>query len=330
MKRSPTNHGRRLFRSLWTFACAILFPWLMTTTALADPAAVGVIRTIAGDGTAGFLGDGAAGTAARVNQPWGVAVDAVGNAYIADTYNHRIRMVTPAGVITTVAGNGTAGFLGDGALATSARLYYPTGVALDTAGNLYIADKNNNRIRKVTAATGVISTVAGSGAAGFGGDGGLATSAQLNLPISVAVDSSGNLYIGDQYNHRIRKVTAATGVISTLAGTGTVGYDGDGALATAALLNFPAGVGVDAAGNVYIADEGNSRVRKVAAGSGVITTVVGTGTAGFLGEAGPATAARLSDPIGLAVDGFGNVYIADHLNSRIRKLTVATGILTTV
>jgi hypothetical protein len=295
-------------------------------------AATGIITTVAGSGTAGYNGDGPA-TGAHLNQPYGVSVDAAGNVYIADTYNHRLRKVTVAtGLISTVAGTGPAGFLGEAGPATTARLYYPVGVTVDGAGNVYIADQSNHRIRKVAAATGVITTVAGSGEADFGGDGGVAPAAQLSYPQSVQVDSAGNLYIADQYNQRIRKVTAPTVpalLLTTVAGTGTYGYNGDGP-ATSANLSYPYGVAVDGAGNVYAADTYSHRIRKITAGTGVISTVAGSGVAGFAGEGGTATAARLYYPVGVAVDGAGNLYIADQSNQRVRKVTAATGIISTI
>jgi sugar lactone lactonase YvrE len=221
----------------------------------------GVIGTVAGNGTKGSSGDGGPATSAQLMGPTGVALDSAGNLFIADYGDNRIRMVTPGGVISTVAGNGTTGFSGDGGPATSAQLYHPEGVAVDSAGNLLIADSSNNRIRMVNSA-GVISTVAGNGYGGFGGDGTSATSAQLNGPTGVAVDSKGNLLIADYNNHRIRMVTSA-GVISTVAGNGTKGYDGDEGSATSAQLNGPIGVAVDSAGNLFIADYYNNRIRKV-------------------------------------------------------------------
>jgi trimeric autotransporter adhesin len=288
--------------------------------------AAGIISTVAGNGTQGYSGDGGLATEAQLYGPSGVAVDSAGNLYIADHVIDRIRKVTIAGMISTVVGNGTGGFSGDGDLATAARLFLPTGVAVDSADNLYIADTGNNRIRKVTTA-GIISTVAGNGTPGSSGDGGLATAAQLDGPSGVAVDSAGNLYIADQGNvaigdpgsQRIRKVTTA-GIISTVAGNGTRGFSGDGGLATAAQLNLPSGVVVDSEGNLYIADQGNSRIRKVTT-AGIISTVAGKGTWGFSGDGGLATAARLFGPNGVAVDSAGNLYIADYLDCRIRKIT---------
>ena len=287
--------------------------------------AAGVITTVAGDGTQGYGGDGDPATAAQLSFPTGVALDGAGNLYIADWGNHRIRKVDAAGVITTVAGDGTRGFGGDGGPAVAAQLSFPSGVAVDGVGNLYIADVGSNRILKVDADTGAISTVAGDGTPGFGGDGGAAVAAQLFFPSGVALDGAGNLYIADGGNNRIRKVDAA-GVITTVAGDGTLGYSGDDGPAVAAQLR-PTGVAVDGAGNLYIADGGNNRIRKVDS-AGVITTVAGDGTLGYSGDGGAAAAAQLSAPTGVTLDAAGNLYIADGLNHRIRKVDSAGGIST--
>ena len=228
--------------------------------------------------------------------------------------------------INTFAGNGTIGYSGDNGPATSAQLNQPWGVAVDAAGNVYIADTVNNRIRKV--ANGVISTVAGNGTLGYSGDDGPATSAQLSWPAGVAVDSAGNLYVADQNNNRIRKVS--NGVITTVAGNGTPGYSGDNGSATSAKLYGPQGVAVDSAGNLYIADTSNQRIRKVL--NGVIATAAGNGpdlygNGGYSGDNGPATSARLNQPWGVAVDFAGNLFIADYGNNRIRK--VSNGVITT-
>ena len=284
-------------------------------------AGTGLITTVAGTGTSGFSEDGGAATMAQLNNPRGVVVDGAGNLLIADTGNHRIRRVAAAtGLITTVAGTGTSGFSGDGGASTAAQLDSPEGVAVDGAGNLFIADRNNHRIRRVEAGTGLITTLAGTGTEGRSGDGGAATAAQLDSPLGVAVDGAGNLFIADEGNNRIRRVAAATGLITTLAGTGTAGFSGDGGASTAAQLRFPEGVAVDGAGNLFIADTDNNRIRRVAAATGLITTVVGTGTAGFSGDGGAATAAQLNFPVGVAVDGAGNLFIADRRNQRIRRV----------
>ena len=289
------------------------------------------ITTIAGNGTQGFAGDGGPATSASLT-PAGVCVDGSGNIYIADDVNNRIRKVSPSGIISTIAGNGNYGFSGDGGPATSASLAQPLGVFVDGLGNIYIADTDNRRIRKVSP-SGVITTIAGNGNAGFSGDGGPATSTSLYNPRGVFVDGSGNIYIADQGNYRIRRVSPS-GTISTIAGTGTRGFSGDGGPATSADLYTPAGVCVDDLGNIYIAEAGYSinRIRKVSS-SGIITTIAGIGTGsgipGFSGDGGPATSADLYTPTGVFVDGPGNVYIADQSNSRIRKVS-PSGTISTI
>jgi sugar lactone lactonase YvrE len=291
----------------------------------------GIIGTIAGGGGGAGLGDGGPALGAQLDYPYGVAADLWGGVYIADYENNRIAKVSAAGIISTVAGNGSTGCggeLGDGGPATSAGLCYPQDVAVDRSGSLYIADSNNQRIRKVTPA-GIISTIAGNGGWGYTGDGGPATSAQLNGPDGVAVDAAGNVYIADTQNNAIRKVDA-NGIISTIAGdgTGNSGYSGDGGPATNALLSYPQGVAVDAAGNVYIADTDNSAIRKVNA-VGVISTIAGGSCNGNLGDGGPAASASLCYPQGVAVDTAGNLYIADSDNNIIRIVTPA-GIINTI
>jgi sugar lactone lactonase YvrE len=305
----------------------------------------GTITTVAGTGAGGFSGDGGPATDAQLSAPSGVAVDAAGNLFIADISNDRIRKVDTAGTITTVAGNGTWGFSGDGGPATNAELNGPQGVTVDPAGNLFIADSWNNRIRKVDTA-GTITTVAGTGGGGpvvptpaswsdnqanttvaGNGDGGPATSAQLFNPSGVTVDLAGNLFIADTGNSRIRKVDT-TGTITTVAGTGTNGFSGDGGPATSAQLSTPLGVAVDPASNLFIADSWNNRIRKVDT-AGTITTVAGNGTGGFSGDGGPATKAEFSGPSDVAVDPAGNLFIADQYNQRIRKVDT-TGTITTV
>jgi sugar lactone lactonase YvrE len=288
--------------------------------------ATGRITTVAGTGESGYDGDNKPATSAQLNRPLGVAVDASGNLYIADTDNLRIRRVDATGRITTVAGTGERGYDGDDKPATSARLNRPPGVAVDASGNLYIADYFNNRIRRVDT-TGQITTVAGTGEAGYDGDDKPATSAQLNGPFGVAVDGSGTLYIADYVNSRIRRVDAS-GRITTVAGTGESGYDGDDKPATSAQLANPNGVAVDGSGTLYIADTYNNRIRRVDA-SGRITTVAGTVVGGYDGDDKPATSARLNTPSGVAVDAAGNLFIADSYNNRIRRVD-ASGQITTV
>jgi sugar lactone lactonase YvrE len=288
-----------------------------------NPPHAPVITTIAGTGTAGYNGDNGPATSARIGTPYGVAVDSFGDIYIADTDNHCIRKVNLYGVIIAVAGTGTDGYNGDGDSATSAQLNTPRGVAVDSDRNIYIADTFNHRIRKVDYSSGMISTIAGTGTDGYNGDDGLATSIQLRNPYGVAVDSYGNIYIADAGHHRIRKVDSSSGMISTIAGTGTDGfshgYSGDGGPATSAQLYLPRGVAVDSSGNIYIADNGNHRIRKVDS-SGVITTIIGTGIGGYNGDNISATSAQLKFPNGVAVDSNGNIYIADAGNYRIRKV----------
>src|ERR1017187_1366782 len=277
----------------------------------------GVITTVAGSNPCCFSGDNGPATSAQFGCPQGVAVDSAGNLYIADSANARVRKVS-SGVITTVAGNGTISFGGDNGPATSAQLNNPFGVAVDTAGDLYIAETDGARIRKVS--NGVITTVAGNGTHGYSGDNGPATSAELSIAEGVAVDTAGNLYIAEIDGARIRKVS--NGVITTVAGGGS--SLGDNGPAINALLSHPRGVAVDLAGNLYIADTGNSRVCKVS--NGVITTVAGGGSS--LGDNGRATSAQLNSPFGIAVDSTGNLYIADTGNRRIRK--VSNGVITTI
>jgi sugar lactone lactonase YvrE len=221
----------------------------------------GVITTFAGTGAGGFSGDGGLATAAQLQFAYRLAIDTIGNVYIADQGNERIRVVNTNGIINTFAGNGTGAYNGDGGQATAAEIKTPGGLAIDATGNVYISDGGNHRIRMVST-NGIISTVAGNGVGGFSGDGGLATTAELNYPFGIAVDAFGDMYINDQGNQRIRSVNAA-GVISTYAGTGAAGYNGDGIPATTAEIDDAWDVNTDAAGNVYISDEVNYRVRKV-------------------------------------------------------------------
>ncbi len=310
------------------------------------PLSNGYIYTYAGNGTQGFSGDGGPATSAELWVPLGVTLDAAGNLYTADSSNNRIRKVDAAsGVISTVAGNGIAGNSGDGGPATNAELYGPTGIVSDAAGNLYFSvtgdgNGNNSFVRKVDASTGIVTAVAGGGLdLGGIGDGGPATSAYLQFPEGLALDANNNLYIADCYNNRIRKVDAATGIISTVAGTGMSGYSGDGGPATSGTLTEPSGIVFDAAGNLYIADWGNKRVRKVDASTGIITTVAGDGIEGYIGDGGPATSAELFPPYGVALDNSGNLYISDQnisygygdeYSSSIRRVDANTEVITTV
>ena len=277
----------------------------------------GIITTIAGTGALGSSGDGGAATSAQLLYPHGVSVDISGKVYIADTWNHKIRMVSNAGIITTIAGAGAQGSSGDGGASINAQLNTPNGVSVDISGKVYIADIGNNKIRMVTS-TGIITAFAGTGAQGSSGDGGAATSAQLNYPEGVSVDISGKVYIADTGNNKIRMVSN-TGIITAFAGTGTEGANGDDGAATSAQLFYPNGVAVDISGNVYIVDNGNNKIRMVTS-TGIITAFAGTGGDGSSGDGGAATSAQLYYPSGVSVDVSGKVYIADYSNNKIRMV----------
>ncbi len=334
------------------------FQWQMNGTSLADD----IISTIAGVGATSYLGNDGLGANFTLDAPYGVAVDGSDNLFIADSGNNRVLKIDSGGNITTIAGNGTSGYSGDGGAADNAALADPYSVAVDSSGNLFIADLGNNRIRKVDA-SGNISTVAGNGAAAYSGDGGAATNASLDHPFGVTADGSGNVFISDIFNNCIRKVDAS-GVITTIAGTGPPGYSGDGGPANKASLDEPYGLAVDAAGNLFIADLGNASIRKVDADgfittavgngslgqpydvaidssgnlfigdltnncirkadvNGNVTTVAGNGTAGYSGDGGPATSASLNAPHGVAINASGSLFIADTLNNRVREVALA-------
>jgi len=310
-------------------------------------AATGIISVYAGSGVGGYSGDNGPATAAMLNAPVGLALDSSGNLFIADSSNNVIREVNAkTGIITTVAGNGyganlsgnlTCGAMTIGVKATSAPLCNPFGVAVDSAGNLYISSFNWNNVLKASKSTGLLTLVAGTGGYGYTGDGGLAVNAKLFYPWSVAVDSAENVYIADFGNCAIRRVTASTGVITSLVGSpmssgfgGHCGLGGDGGPASAALIDYPYGVFVDANGNVLIADSGNNLVRMIAANNGNIYTLAGSytnqggrlsGNSGYAGDGGPAADAKLAYPQGVALDSAGNLYIADAFNGAIRKVT---------
>jgi hypothetical protein len=288
----------------------------------------GIINTVAGNGSWLYANDGMAATSASIFLPSGVAVDAAGNLFIADSSNNRIRRVDAVtGLISTFAGNGNPGFSGDTGPAINASIDNPSALALDGAGNLYIADSNNSVVRVVNAATGIITSVAGiGGQQGRSGDGAAANLALLNTPEGLAFDTAGNLYISDMGNNVVRMVNTA-GVISTFAGNGSAGYGGDGNGAMTAGLNSPWGLAT-AGNDLYIADLNNNRIRKVS--GGIISTVAGTGQGGALGDGQPAPQAQLNNPAGVAVDVGGNVYIADSGNNRVRKVNAITSNISTI
>jgi sugar lactone lactonase YvrE len=286
----------------------------------ATSSTTGIITTVAGNGHNGYSGDGGPATKAQLSLPSGTAVDGKGDLFIADTGNDVVREVLPTGIIKTYAGNGncTQNVTGDGQLATHAAICAPTGLALDSAGNLYIAQTGNNAIRKVNTA-GIISTFAGTGGRGSTGDGGPATMAKLSVPTGVAVDAVNDVFIADTGNNKVRAVNTG-GIIHTFAGTGTSGYNGDNKLATSAMLSGPSGLGIDGSGTVYISDTGNNRIRKVDTAN-IISTYAGTGAAGNAGDGGDATKATLSSPTGAVASDNAHVYFADSGNNRGRAVT---------
>ena len=281
----------------------------------------GVITNLVGTGTAGFSGDGGAAGSAQVNGPRDATVDAAGNIYIADRDNDRIRKIAPDGVITTVAGSGVRGFSGDGGPATAAALNNPVGVAVDSAGNLYIADALNLRIRRV-APNGIITTFAGNGTSGIAGDGGPATSAQFVRPDDVRVNNLGAVLVVDSGGHNVRSIDSG-GRIATIAGTGVAGNSGDGGPATAARLTTPIEIAFDPFNNLYIADANGNRIRRVNP-AGIISTIAGTGDKSFGGDGGPAASAALNSPSGVSLNAAGDLFIADTGNNRVRKITNPT------
>jgi sugar lactone lactonase YvrE len=274
-----------------------------------------MLWTAAGNGGTTYGGDGGQSVARGLSSPYGLAIDGQDRVYVADSALHAVRRIDNDGTVTTIAGTGTSGSTGDGGPATAARLNTPVRLAFDSAGNLFIADSGNNKIRKVTPA-GIISTVAGTGTAGNTGDGGQATSARLRTPYDMAFGPDGSMYIADRANHKIRRV-APNGVITTFAGSGTAGYNGDDITATSARLSSPYGVDVDSDGNVYIADFDNERVRKVDTNR-VITTYAGTGIATIDGDGGPAVDAGLHKPMYVHAAPSGDLYIGESNNNRIR------------
>lgn len=290
----------------------------------------GIISTIAGSaGVYGYTGDGGLASnalLARIDGP-ALITDSAHNIYAAGLTDWAVRQINSTGIINTVAGTaGTAGYSGDGGLATSATMRGARGIAFDQNDNLYIADTQSHSIRKVDATTGIISTIAGSDTSGYSGDGGSATGATFNNPEGIAVDNNGDIYIADTFNNVIRKIDGSNNIITTIAGTGTQGYTGDGGLATAAQLFHPVGITFDQ-DNIYFADRFNSVVRKINRASGVISTVIGNGSAGYSGDGGAPSSAQLNGPTTLAFDSNGNLYVSDRLNHVVRKASLPSASL---
>jgi streptogramin lyase len=286
------------------------------------------VVTVAGNGRAGTAGDGGPAIDAQFNTLWGAAVDSSGNFYISDGGGEVRKVTVSTGVISTVAGTGTSGYSGDSGPATKAELNGPFGIAIDTANNLYIADRGNNVIRKVDAATGIISTVAGSGLAGFTGDGGIATKAKLNMPENIAIDRAGDLYITDFLNGRVREVSASTGTIQTVAGGGS--STAENVPATTATLGQPDCVAVDGNGNLYLCDRNREGIRKIDAATGMVNTIAGNGNYGETGDGGPATSAELSTPFGIAFTATGEILVVDYASGSVREINTATGHISTI
>ncbi len=286
----------------------------------------GIISTIGGNGIYDYTGDGGPAIAGTFRGPGAVAIDEVGNVYVCDAGNHVVRKIDTSGIITTFAGNGIGAggingtYSGDGGPANLAGLNAPNGIAIDTFGNVYIADMQNQRIRKVDT-SGIIHTIAGTGTNGFNGDGGLADTSLLNYPMCVAVDFLGNIYVTDNSNNRVRRINNS-GIISTIAGDGNFNSNGDGGPAVLAELN-PEGIAVDNVGRIYVSETLKNKVRLIDT-NGIITTIAGTGIAGYNGDSIRADSAKLYSPVGVEVDQFGNLYIADEDNYRIRKVVDTT------
>lgn len=304
---------------------ALCFLYFLSVFSCVSAARAQIISTFAGNGVAGFSGDGGPATAASFNQIAHAAFDASANLYVTDYNNNRIRKIATDGTVTTIGGTGVAGSTGDGGPATAARFNHPNGLAFDASGNLYIADQYNNVVRKISP-SGTVSRFAGNGSYGYSGDGGPATAAKLRNATNVTVDALGNVFITDYGSHRIRKVDGS-GIITTVVGTGAPGFSGDGGPATSAMIYQPVQVAFDAAGNMYFGDQLNNRIRKVTT-SGIISTVVGTGPTGYSGDGGPATNATLYYPGGLNFDASGNLFIADSYNNVVRKVNTSGTIST--
>ncbi|GAA4466583.1 hypothetical protein GCM10023093_20940 [Nemorincola caseinilytica] len=279
----------------------------------------GIVSTIAGTGIAGYLGDNGPATLAKLAEPIGIAIDAAGNIFFSEVGNSCVRKINTAGIITTIAGNGTMGYSGTGGPATNAQLSGPGYIALDAAGNIYIPEYDNHCVRKVDVSTGLISLIAGTNISGYSGDDGPATDAKMRSPQAVALDGLGNMYIADYTDFRIRKVDPS-GIITTVAGTGMEGYNGDNIMATAADIKKPVYLATDNSNNVYISDTYNYRVRKISS-SGIISTIAGQGVGGFSGDNGLATGAKFQGITGLKIDLAGNVFVSDAIVNRVRRIS---------
>ena len=284
----------------------------------------GDIFTVAGNGSSDFRGDGGLATNASLKTPAGIAIDREGALYIADRGNHRIRKVDRSGVISTIAGGTKPGFSGDGGGATQASLKDPVDIVTDELGNMYIADFGNSRIRRIDGETGIISTVAGNGERSSGRDSDVAVESVLS-PSGISLDGSGGLLVADMLNHRIRRIDLESGAISTVAGTGKRGFLGDGEPALGARFNNPSWVTVSAINDLYISDAGNNRIRKVDALTGIVTTIAGNDKTGYSGDLEPSVNSSIWSPYGLAVDRADNVYVADYLNHRVRRVNLRKG-----
>ena len=294
-------------------------------------AQVNIITTIAGRDSIGFSGDDGPAIFAKLNFPESVWIDKQDNLYIADAFNNRIRKIEKnTGIISTIAGTGIGGYSGDSGLAVNAQLYIPTAIATDSSNNIYIADAVNNRIRRINSATNIITTIAGTGVASDSGDNGLAINAELNKPSGLILDKFGDVYFADNHNNKVRKITISSGVITTIAGTGTLGYSGDNNAAVDAELNGPGQVFADSFGNILFSDYHNSAIRKVDISTGIITTIAGNGTSGYSGDSGPAANALLNQPLGLYVDKQQDIFIAEFGNGVIRRIDGITGMISTV
>lgn len=289
------------------------------------PAPAAEIRTIAGNGAKGFSGDGGPASSAQVNNPFGLVRGPDGALYFCDTDNHRIRKIAADGRISTVAGSGARGYSGDGGPALEAKMNEPYEVRFDPAGDLFVVERASHTVRRIAMRTGIISTIAGTGIEGFSGDDGPAVKAQLKQPHSIGIDRAGDVYTCDILNHRIRKVTMSTGIISTFAGTGEKKPTPDGAAIAGTPLNGPRALDFDAAGNLWLALREGNAIYRLDLKAGTIHHAAGTGKSGFTGNGGPARTATLSGPKGISIAPDGDVYFADTESHTIRRIELKSG-----